>query len=64
VYLKAAKQLGMNPKDCYVIEDSKDGMEAGKAAGCKVIGLVPGANQTYWADYLVSSLKEVELENK
>lgn len=39
IYLKAAELLGLNPKDCVVIEDSIQGMEAGYAAGARVIGI-------------------------
>lgn len=39
IYLKAAKALNFAPADCIVIEDSLSGVEAGKRAGCKVIGI-------------------------
>jgi beta-phosphoglucomutase len=39
IYLKAAKALHCNPEDCIVIEDSLAGIEAGKRAGSKVIGI-------------------------
>lgn len=39
IYLKAARALNFNPSDCIVIEDSLSGVEAGKRAGCKVIGI-------------------------
>lgn len=39
IYLKAAKALNFDPADCIVIEDSLSGVEAGKRAGCKVIGI-------------------------
>lgn len=39
IYLKAAKALNFDPSDCIVIEDSLSGVEAGKRAGCKVIGI-------------------------
>ncbi len=40
LYLEAAKQLGVNPADCLVIEDSMNGMISAHAAGMKVI-IVP-----------------------
>jgi beta-phosphoglucomutase len=39
IYLKAAKALNFDPADCIVIEDSLSGIEAGKRAGSKVIGI-------------------------
>lgn len=33
-YLLAAKQLGIEPSECLVIEDSPTGVKAGMAAGC------------------------------
>lgn len=36
-YIHAMKQLKLAPKDCIVIEDSLTGIQAGQAAGCKVI---------------------------
>jgi HAD superfamily hydrolase (TIGR01509 family) len=39
IYLKVAKALNFDPGDCIVIEDSLSGVEAGKRAGCKVIGI-------------------------
>lgn len=37
VFLLAADQLGLSPEDCYVFEDSFNGLRAGAAAGCAVI---------------------------
>ena len=33
IYLQAAKNLGLNPKDCIVIEDAISGIQAAHAAG-------------------------------
>lgn len=38
-YLLAAKELNVKPENCLVFEDSLVGMEAGRNAGMKVIGL-------------------------
>ncbi|GHT48486.1 phosphatase [Bacteroidia bacterium] len=38
-YLLAAKDLDVLPENCYVFEDSFNGIQSGKAAGMKVIGL-------------------------
>ncbi|MFR6673779.1 MAG: HAD family hydrolase [Enterococcus avium] len=39
IYLKAAKELRVSPAQCYVIEDSYNGILAGKRAGMEVIAI-------------------------
>jgi beta-phosphoglucomutase len=39
IYLKTAAALGFDPAQCIVFEDSLSGVLAGKAAGCKVVGV-------------------------
>ena len=39
IFLLAAQKLGVNPEDCFVIEDSENGIRAGAAAGMKCIGI-------------------------
>ena len=43
VYLAAAGRLGVAPASCLVVEDSLNGVRAGKAAGMTVV-LVPNAS--------------------
>ena len=43
VYLEAARRLGIAPANCLVVEDSLNGVRAGKAAGMFVV-LVPNAS--------------------
>ena len=38
-FLMGAKQLGLDIKDCVVLEDSRNGLLAGKASGAKVVGI-------------------------
>ena len=38
-YLLAAKDLNVSPEDCIVFEDSFNGIQSGKDAGMRVIGL-------------------------
>ena len=38
-FLKAAALLGVAPEECLVIEDAPAGIQAGKAAGCRVLAL-------------------------
>lgn len=39
VFLLAAKRLGVEPRDCYIFEDSPNGIRAGYSAGMKCIGV-------------------------
>ena len=41
VFLHAAKQLGLAPEQCLVVEDASAGVEAAKVAGMLVLGLGP-----------------------
>jgi beta-phosphoglucomutase-like phosphatase (HAD superfamily) len=40
LFLHAAREMGAEPKDCLVIEDSVAGVIAGRAAGMVVFGFV------------------------
>ncbi|MEV3853253.1 HAD family hydrolase [Streptomyces sp. NPDC050095] len=42
-FLKGAAELGVDPADCVVFEDSGAGIEAGRAAGMRVVGVGPRA---------------------
>ena len=37
IFIKAAEELALDPVDCYVFEDSINGVHAGYAAGCETI---------------------------
>jgi HAD superfamily hydrolase (TIGR01509 family) len=41
-YHKAIAELGLAPHQCLVIEDSEAGIEAGRSAGCLVVGVRAG----------------------
>ncbi len=64
-YLKAAKLLGVDPAKCVVIEDSTVGVQAGVAAGMRVIALdrgVSGVPQCYdGAMWRVKDLVEFDI---
>jgi beta-phosphoglucomutase len=39
VFLIAGQELGLQPDECIVFEDAEAGVQAGKAAGMKVVGI-------------------------
>lgn len=57
-FLAGAKQLGFDPRECVVFEDSASGVAAGKAAGCTVIATTfsHAAEELSAADYLLRDL--------
>jgi HAD superfamily hydrolase (TIGR01509 family) len=62
IYLLAAQRLNVDPKNCIVLEDSKNGVAAGNDAGMKTIGFAnPGSgNQDLSkANHIVHSIDEV-----
>lgn len=63
VFLKAAKEIGVSPEECVVIEDSDNGVRAAKAAGMVCVGyLNPGSGEQSLseADYVVESLENID----
>jgi HAD superfamily hydrolase (TIGR01509 family) len=65
IYLKIAAELGVEPAQCIVLEDSTNGIAAAKAAGMYCIGINHqlGHNQDIsTADIHVTSFAEIPLE--
>ena len=64
IYIKAAHMIGLQPEDCLVVEDAASGIKAGKAAGCKCLGVTSSfdAKVLAGADWICSSLMDVPLE--
>lgn len=64
-YLMAAGLLDISPSQCVVIEDSLQGVKAGKAAGCRVIG-VSGTLSSLalkpYSDLITDSLEKINLQ--
>ncbi len=44
LFLHAARELGHSPENCLVIEDGVPGVQAGRAAGMRVLGFVGGSH--------------------
>ena len=44
LFLYAAAKMGVAPRDCAVIEDSRAGVAAGRAAGMRVLGFAGGSH--------------------
>ncbi|MEU6483918.1 HAD-IA family hydrolase [Streptomyces sp. NPDC046887] len=59
-FLKGAAELGVDPSDCLVFEDSEAGIAAGRAAGMRVIGVGPRA-AAYAPDVHVPDLTRVRV---
>jgi len=65
VYEHAANGLSIDPADCLVVEDSKNGVKAGKRAGMVVIAYRSGPNDDTdlsAADVVVDSPEELRAE--
>lgn len=39
IYLEGARRIGMDPKDCLVVEDAISGIQAAHAAGMEAVGI-------------------------
>lgn len=63
-YRKGAEMLGVAPADCIVVEDAPAGVDAGRAAGSRVLGVVGTHTlmQLRHAEWRVDSLAGVQLE--
>jgi len=63
IFLTTMKQLRAKPAECWVIEDSVNGVLAGKAAGCVVVGITTTFDRetlaTAGADMVVDSFSEL-----
>jgi len=62
IFLKAASKLGVEGKECLVIEDAISGVAAGKAAGAKVLALTTSfkAEELGQADWIAPLLNQVD----
>ncbi|MFF9000752.1 HAD family hydrolase [Streptomyces achromogenes] len=60
-FLKGAAELGIDPADCVVFEDSGAGIAAGRSAGMRVVGVGPRA-VVHEPDVAVPDLSRVRVE--
>ncbi|MNI61189.1 Beta-phosphoglucomutase [compost metagenome] len=58
VFLAASAALGLEPSECVVFEDAAAGVQAGKAAGSKVVG-IGSADILAEADRVINGLYEL-----
>jgi HAD superfamily hydrolase (TIGR01509 family) len=50
LFLHAAERLGVEPGGCAVVEDSRFGVEAARAAGMRALGYAGGLTPAAWLD--------------
>ena len=64
IYLEGARRIGMDPKDCLVIEDAISGIQAAHAAGMDAVGVPTTFSKEELAqrvqpEYLLNEIKEL-----
>ncbi|MEN0641642.1 HAD family phosphatase [Alkalicoccobacillus gibsonii] len=65
IYLETASVLGINPKDCVVLEDSHNGARSAKAAGMTCIGYAApdaGDQDLSMTDTVVQAIGEIDVD--
>lgn len=66
IYLEAARQLDVNANECIVLEDSRNGIKAAKAASMRCIGFInpnSGDQDLTLADVIVSTIREINVND-
>ncbi len=63
IYLKTCEKLSIPPQECFVLEDSENGVTAGKRAGCRVIAIPTEYTESQdftSADFIADDLFQAE----
>ncbi len=63
IYLKAAGLLGTKPANCIVFEDSPTGIEAGRAAGMRLVGVETAPTRFQSVDLHIQDFGDPLLES-
>ncbi len=63
IYLEAARRLNVRPEDSLVFEDSPTGLDAGIAAGMRVVGVQTSTAQLDGAALLIQDFADPKLED-
>ena len=64
-FLMGAKQLGLDIRNCVVLEDSRNGLLAGRASGARVVGIattLPAEQVCPLCDLMVNSVNELTVD--
>ncbi len=66
IFLTAARELGVDPSYCFVVEDASSGIEAAKAGHMAALGIARLGDQALLleagADLIVTSLDDISVE--
>jgi beta-phosphoglucomutase len=62
IYLRVADSVGISPHECVVFEDSYTGVEAGLAAGMRVVGVSTTHSDLPGVSLLISDFTDPELD--
>lgn len=63
-YRLGARLLGVDPRECLVVEDAPAGVAAGRAAGAQVLGVDPTGRRDLDAHHVVADLTSVSVGSK